>query len=270
LIFVAFLLPLAIYLLGLGFVNRRPQAVMMSGTWDFIGLVFAASGFLLFGGPALLSSLSERWRAFWIFGHYENGDSASEKLWQFWIFLSVLYFVVVVAGVSSLLWRQRAYTSIYNVEPGTVERALLRACARLGLSPTRSGNLFLFGMAPTTPAGAKGGTEAIQTAAPLSAAGKAVAGALAGSTASVGELLNQMAVLEIDTFAALHHVSLRWDPPDSGLRQTVEIELNRSLADFPVPESELAPWFTLLGLVLIAGTFLAAVVLFLVRLLRMG
>jgi hypothetical protein len=267
LIFLAFLLPLAIYLLGLGFVNRRPQAVMVSGTWDFVGLLFAASGFLLFGGPALLGSLSEPWRRFWLFGRRDDAESLSEGIWQAWVFLLALYFVIVVAGVTYLLWRQRPYTSIYNVEPGTVESALLRVCASLGLSPTRSGNLFLFGMAPTSSSPAK--TEgAVPTGNSLPSAGRTVAGALAaGSVASAVGLVNQMGVLEVDTFAALRHVTLRWDPADSPLRQSVEIELNRALAEYPVPESDLGAWFTLVSLVLIAGSFLGAIVLFLVRLL---
>jgi hypothetical protein len=270
LIFLAFLLPLAIYLLGLGFVNRRPQAVMVSGTWDFLGLVFAASGFLLFGGPGLLSSLNERWRVFWLFGRREAADPSGEDLWQFWIFLSVLYFIVVVAGVSYLLWRQRALTSIYNVEPGTVERALAQVCARLGLSPTRSGNLFLFGMAPTGPPSLKGASGATPAGNHLSSAGRVVAAALAGSPAAQGNLLNEMGILEVDTFAAMRHVTLRWDPPDSALRQSVETELGRALADVAAPETDLGAWFTLVGIVLIAGAFLGAIVLFIVRLLRIG
>jgi hypothetical protein len=47
---VALALPLAVYLLVLAWINRGRRALMVSGPWDFAGILFAASGFLLFGG----------------------------------------------------------------------------------------------------------------------------------------------------------------------------------------------------------------------------
>src|SRR4051812_39089865 len=38
LILLAFLLPLGVYLIVLGALNRRRHPVLVSGTWDFIGL----------------------------------------------------------------------------------------------------------------------------------------------------------------------------------------------------------------------------------------
>ena len=67
-ILLAFLLPFSIYLLLLGNLNRRPHPVLVPGTWDFAGVLFAASGFLLVVGPAVISSGSEGWRMFWLFG----------------------------------------------------------------------------------------------------------------------------------------------------------------------------------------------------------
>src|SRR5207302_4843881 len=106
----------------------------------------AASGFLLFGGPAILSSLNERWRWFWLLGQHSSGNDA-EGAWQFWVFLSVLYFVLVVLGCGYVFWRQRHLTAIYNVEPEQVEQELADVCDRYDLHPVRSGNLFLFGLA---------------------------------------------------------------------------------------------------------------------------
>ena len=56
---LVFLFPLAIYCLIVSLLNRRPRPVMVSGTWDFAGVLFAVSGFLLLGGPVMLTSLSE-------------------------------------------------------------------------------------------------------------------------------------------------------------------------------------------------------------------
>ena len=96
-IFVVFLVPLGLYLLLLGHFNRQGRPVFVSGPLDFVGILFAASGFLMFGGPAILTSLNESWRSFWLLG---DGNAVSRDSllaqWQFWIFLSVLYFVGVV------------------------------------------------------------------------------------------------------------------------------------------------------------------------------
>ena len=42
-ILLAFLSPLAIYLLIIGAINRRRRPLLVSGPWDFAGLLFAAS-----------------------------------------------------------------------------------------------------------------------------------------------------------------------------------------------------------------------------------
>src|SRR4051794_4945035 len=67
-IFVLCFVPVGIYMLLLAHVNSRARPLMVSGVLDFIGVLFAASGFLLFGGPAILTGLNERWRTFWLLG----------------------------------------------------------------------------------------------------------------------------------------------------------------------------------------------------------
>ena len=52
--YVAFLLPVAAYCLILATVNRRINPVMVSGTWDSIGLLFATAGILLVCGPSII------------------------------------------------------------------------------------------------------------------------------------------------------------------------------------------------------------------------
>src|SRR5262245_57274805 len=105
------------YLLILGGINRRQHPLMVSGVWAFIGILFAASGFLLFGGPAILSilTMSERWRGFWLLGK-SPASSGDAQFMQAWVFLAILYFALVIVGSGMLLWRQRQLTSIYNVE----------------------------------------------------------------------------------------------------------------------------------------------------------
>src|SRR5262249_19925915 len=138
--------------------------LLVSGVWDGIGLIFGVSGFLLFAGPAILSSLSERWRLFWLLGKGVVRLASGEGASQLRIFLSILYFVLVVGGVAYYFWRQRQLTSIFNADSAQVERALTDICERLGINPVRSGGLFLFGLSSGLLAESSGGkSEAVIT-----------------------------------------------------------------------------------------------------------
>jgi hypothetical protein len=251
LILLAFVLPLAIYLVVLGILNRRPHPVLVPGVWDFIGLLFAVSGFVLLGGPAILSSLQDRWRLYWLVG--QGPGPGSEGDWPLWLVLTLPYVIAVLGGAAWGLRRRRHWTAIYNAEPAAIEQALSDVCARLGLEPVRSGNLFLFGMA------------AGPSPRPLSTDGVDPPGYLACST---GELASEAAVLELDAFAFMHHVTLRWDPADGPLRRAVETALHRRLEDLPGPAAELGSWLVLVGTTLLCGTFLGSVLLVAVRLYR--
>ena len=269
-ILLAFLLPLAVYLLILGSINRRRRPLLVGGVWDFIGLLFAASGFLLFGGPAILSSLSERWRRRWLLGPAGGEGGGAEGLYEFWVFLSALYFVVVVAAAAWLLWRQRHLTAVYNISGDLLEEALGRACDRLGLNPVRSGNLFLVGPSFEATVGRwRPGPEAIQAPHHRPVAVRPLQEELpARAKVSPAEhLLGQTAVLEVDPFPAFRHATLRWDPADSPLRQEVEAELARVLAQTPVPDHALGLWLTALGLALLALIVAGGAFLFVLSLL---
>jgi hypothetical protein len=269
LLLLAFLLPLSLYLLVLGVLNRRPHPLLVSGVWDFIGLLFAASGFLLFGGPGILGGLNERWRMYWLLGHPAGGGGGAGD-WSFWVLLSVLYFVLVVGGAAYLLFRRRHLTAIYNVDPVAVEEALAEVCQGLGVQPVRSGNLFLFGMmVGRSPAARVGVREGIQAPHYLPADGRKALPRTAAAAAPAGsDLLGQAAILEVDAFPQMNHVTLRWDPPDPALRREVEAALARRLAESPAPDSDLGGWLLVLGFALLCLTTLAGLGLFVASLLR--
>src|SRR6476661_8012817 len=65
------LAPLAIYFLWLAFVTRRDQPTVISGPWDFVGLVAGLSGFILFGGGLVLSLVQSNFR-YWMRGNFES------------------------------------------------------------------------------------------------------------------------------------------------------------------------------------------------------
>jgi hypothetical protein len=262
LILLAFLLPLAVYLVVLGVINRRPYPLVVSGVWDFIGLLFAASGFLLFSGPAILSSLHERWRLYWLLGQAPSpgGDGA----WPLWMLLSVPYFLFILLGSAWVLRRRRHLTAIYNVEPAAVEHTLGEVCARLGLSPVRSGSLFLFGIAVGRAAQPRAEyPDGIQAPHYLPATLQA-----ATPSGAPGDLAGQAAILEVDCFPSMNHVTLRWDPADPPLRHEIEAALRRRLGETLQPRSELGGWLLLVGSTLLFGTFLGTALLIAARLFR--
>jgi hypothetical protein len=254
LILLAFLLPFSIYLLVLGMVNRRPHPLLVPGTWDFVGLVFAASGFLLVGGPAVLSSGSEGWRMFWLFGSRDALHAGGDGTLALWPLLAAVYFVAVVGGVVYLLFRRRELTAVYNVEPEAFEKALARVFGVLGLNPLRSGNLFVFGA----------GGAAIQL--PHTAGAERPAGDVPRK--SEAGLAGQGAVLEVEPFALLRHVTLRWEPSSSLLRREVEAELARTLAETHVSDHAVGDWLVLVAMGLIAFNLLATFGLTLSNFLR--
>jgi hypothetical protein len=258
LIFLAFLFPLAVYLLVLGVINRRRRPLLVSGIWDGVGLIFAVSGFLLFAGPAVFSSLNERWRMYWLLGQSDAALARPDGAWQLWVFLSILYFALVVAGTAFYFWRQRHVTAVYNVEAEEVEETVTAICEGLGLEPVRSGGMFLFGLTPgLAPERHDAGGERIQPPHYLPVAGrepKEVMPAIASEPlAPENTVVGQTAVLELDSFPLMSHVTLRWDPADSPLRPLIESELSRQLAETPAPDSALGAILLTLGFLLLTG-----------------
>lgn len=257
-ILLAFFFPLAIYLLLLGLINRGRYPLIVSGVWDGIGLIFGVSGFLLFAGPAALSALGERWRMFWLFGKGDMVLAGPDGAWSFWIFLSVLYFLLIVAGAAYYLWRQRYLTAIYNADAAQVERALMEVCEQLGLNPVRSGDLFLFGMG----LGSASGRKRVETT-PFADESPAACG-----LRTTDSELEQAAILEVDSFPLFRHVTLHWEPVDAPLRRMLESELSRRLSESPSDESLLAGWLLTLGFVLLSFDLAGAFFLVLVHMVR--
>jgi hypothetical protein len=231
-ILLAFFFPLALYLLVLGLVNRQRFPLLISGVWDGIGLLCGASGFLLFAGPAVLSGLSERWRLYWLLGKGDMPFSGPDG-GRLWVFLSLVYFVLIVGTAVFYLRRQRPLTAIYNADAAQVAYALAHSCTQLGLQPVRSGDLFLFGFAADE-------STAIQTH--------------VAESKPISLLAPQArtAVLELESFPLMRHVTLRWDPGHTPLRPLVERELAQQLAELPSDSSLLGGWLLTLGFLLLS------------------
>jgi hypothetical protein len=217
-LFLAFIFPVGIYCLILGILNRRDRPALVSGPWDFAGVLLAASGVLLVVCPFyILRPLYEGWRYYWMMGHPGQGDSQSGATYYLWLSLWFLYYVGVVLGAGWVLSRRREITAVYNVDQSLLEVGLSRVLERLGLDWRRTGNYFILT--------SKSGDES---------------------------------ALEVTGFRYLAHATLRWHGVDGPARQAIETELERVLAGMPPGENAVAGWFMSLGVsimfVTLAGT----------------
>src|SRR5215510_11246226 len=90
------LFPIAVYCLTLSSINRRSEPLLVRGVADFAGVLFAASGMVLWTVPAILVTLHERSFA-------DEAKRSFHELLQQWWAIWAAYFVVVVCGSLFLL-----------------------------------------------------------------------------------------------------------------------------------------------------------------------
>jgi hypothetical protein len=217
LLFLAFIFPIGIYCLILGALNRWDRPVLVSGPWDFAGVLFAASGVLLVVVPfGILRSLHERWSYNWVLGPAGQCEGMASATYYFWLALWFLYYAGVILCAAWMLKRRRGITAVYNVDYAVLEVGLSRVLERLGLGWRRTGNYFLL-----NPAASNG------------------------------------LALELESFPPLRHATLRWHGVDDAFRQAIEKELETVLAGMPTTENSVGGWFLSLGasvmLVTLAG-----------------
>lgn len=248
-IFLAFLLPIAVYCLILAGINRRLQPVMVSGVWDTVGLLLAASGSLLVGFPGILV-------LFYVKQTNDSPDSQAivDTIGQWWL-AWVLYYVLVAGGSLLLIWLRRHKSVIYNVGPQQWEQAFAQALARLGLEQSRAGkNIFIGKSGPLE--------EPTQILAPVSSSSKMEA-AVTEKPHRSPMLSGGSALIQVDVFPALCHVTLHWDDPSPLVRQEIETELARALQRTQSPDNPAASWFLGIGGILLGICFLLLMLVFL-------
>lgn len=251
---MAFAFPVAAYLLYLALINGRTHPTMISGPWDFVGVLFATSGFWLVGGPVILSVFHARWRP--AFMHGEMAGLASGD-WSFvWVLAWLLYFGVVLSVAAFFLWRRRACTLVYNVDALQLEDALGQVVARLGLGAARVGNRIVF--QPAGLAVANELSQAVQVRSTLSA-DPGIEPAPDGPLEVQEAGKKILAKLDLDPFPAMRNVTLHWRRDRAGIRRDVEAELSRHLAELEAPDNPAAGWFLTISSCLFSAIFLALV-----------
>jgi hypothetical protein len=245
-----FLFPIAGYCVILAMLNRRPQPTMVHGALDFLGLLFAAAGLLLFAAPAALNAFFKKTIEGTPFEEGGPSPGTVQELVWWWRVAWVGYYVLVVGGGALLVWWRSSRTVIYNVTRDDFERVLDQTLGRLRLETTRAGNrLFLgFGGAPV----AEPYLEAVSTA-PLKPASEP-----SPARAGTGD-----AVVDIEPFSALWNVTLNWRSSSGDVRREVEEELARGLKEVRSYDNPAGTWFLGVAGFLFALIFMVVLVLIL-------
>jgi hypothetical protein len=138
---IAFLFPLTVYCLILALINGRERPLMVSGPWDFAGVLFALSGFILAGGPAAITVLDHRWRMFWLTGMPNELRDLGNPSWIAVLAVLSCYFLLIVGGSVLMLTLRRKSASIYNIEHKTFQTTLSEVLVARGLEWTREGRM---------------------------------------------------------------------------------------------------------------------------------
>jgi hypothetical protein len=267
LIFLGFLIPLAVYLLILAFLNRTDHPVLIPGSWDCAGLLLASSGLLLLGGPAILTGLYEEWRLAWLLGQTRFLRGFGEN-WQFWIGVWIVYFLLVVAGAAWLLASRRRFTSVYNVDPAVLDETLGQALARLGLEWSRAGSKHRIIIRPRESDLENEPVQAIRQKEYLSVTQDRLRHG-EREPATTQNSLSERVTLTMAPFTALRHVTLRWSGPRQGIRSEVEEELDRSFRNMFSNENPASRWFMSLSVSIFLVCFFALAGLVAVRFIRL-
>src|SRR5262245_8963849 len=203
--------------------HQRRRPTVISGRWDFAGVLIALSGFLLVGGTTLVLILESRARDWFIRGHsWQDLVSMQAREQRLTLFIWGAYLLVILGASLRQFRLRRKITSLYNIDSHELEEVLNHTLDRLGLERERRGDQWL-----------------------------------------IGPKNNLRAVLEVEGSSAMRQVSVRWRfaaSPEA--RAELAAELARDLAAYTSPESRTSGWFLTAGaalftmMVFLLGTFL--------------
>jgi hypothetical protein len=239
-------------------INRRMQPLMVAGTWDFLGVLLATSGFLLFVGPAFLSgTFRESLRDVATAGESVNINSAVSEIWGAWWTMWLLYYGLVLVGGAFLVWSRRNTTVIYNVEPRNFETTLLATTQRMNLPASRLGNRLFLGISslPTSLSVEEEPTTEVLTHVPAALESRPAQPAF-----------SERVIVDIEVFAPLRNVSLHWRHASPAARTDFERELQRGLVEVVTIDNPVGGWllgiaaFLVLAIMMLTAVFVIGTV----------
>jgi hypothetical protein len=267
LIAVAFLFPLALYCLILGIVNRRRHPLMVSASWDFAGILFAASGFLAFGLPGILNGFTERGRSAALVGRPASGVGAWSWFSDLFAGLAstlfnagngsvlIAYFLLVVLGSAFILWRRQTQTAVYNVHPEILDEVLAGVLDAAGLSWSKAGNRYFIARAGKVRPPIQGAQVAESAPpSPVTASEPLPPTQRRDDYPASAEEIERSAYLEVEPAPVLCHATLRWETEDGDLRNQVEAELGNALNEVRTTGNPTAGWLLTVGIVLMISS----------------
>jgi len=210
------LMPLALYFLFLATLNHRRRPTLLSGRWDFTGLLLGLSGFILMGGPLLVSTIDSTWRSVLFGGNFDRLRSAWDANSRIWS-LTVLAYLLALAGtIYYMLHRRQQVSVIYNIDPAEVGGIIESAASGQGL---RARSIV-------------GGWEILKPAKNFEADNELLLTRREYSEATIA----------VESFVAFRNVSLRWQARDPQLLCALEQEIARRLQEVESPENPTAGW----------------------------
>jgi hypothetical protein len=225
--FLAFLLPIGIYCFVLAGINRRSRPLLVHGSWDAIGLLFAVSGFFLATVPVLANQ----------FYHHLLGFADLEfSPWIGWL----AYFLLILGGGGLMIFFRANKTMVYNVDPEQFAAISRQTFAALGLEIKTDRNRLIL-----VPARSNEPSSAITEARPTALAD------------------HRYAELAIESFASMSHVTLHWGRCTPDLRAELERELEKNLEPAAPLENSASAWFVSIS-VMIFGAVLVVLAMFIV------
>jgi hypothetical protein len=247
--FLACLFPVAVYCWFLGAIHRRSRPLMVAGPWDLVGVLFAASGFLLVAFPTVLVRVYDKARH--QLAGAPQGRRLTSALWDvlsYYPLLTALYYVLLLGGGALLLWARRRKTVVYNVDPPTLDATLAGSLDRLGLTWSRQGNRL--NLNPVTEPVVRPASDAI-TLRPA---------AVVRPPALVTE---EAALVVVEPFEMMANVTLHWRACPPQVREEVEAEIGKALAQVRVEDNPAGTWMLGISGFLFGLMFLTAAILLL-------
>jgi hypothetical protein len=230
------LMPLAVYLLYLSYLNGRPTAVMVPGPWDLAAVLLGLSGFILLLGPMLITLIDSTWRAH-AFGGWATLKSVGRREAMAGSLMAVGYLLVLTGSIIFLLRSRRRVTAIYNVTAGAVEPTLVSLLEEHGYPWRRHEGRIEIGV--------KKAAEPPEPAARF--------------------FPHETATVRVDTFAALGHAGLKWGGAWQNVRSEIETALVPMLPAHSGRRNPIAGWmFTAAITVMIVMLLLLVALIYLI------
>ncbi len=232
-----FLFPLSVYLAVLAGLNRRERPAMVAGVWDYVGLLFGLSGFLLIAAPAILYVIYLRSMP----GMLARGVEQPVYdffLWSWARFGLAAYYIVLVALVAYSLWVRTRAMVVYNIKPETFDHVFGDLLTGRGFRWSQKGNKWYLDQSKEAqtpaPSARSEFSEHVTAAKSISQRPSPQPVALAKQ--------RLWHVATLDVFDLFWNVTIWWHQVPQDMRVELERDLRARLQSVPPSENPAAGW----------------------------